>query len=774
MPRPATYAAGPGPGGRSGPGRAGATAPARSRRHRRAPGARPHARPTASKVRPAADRPRRDPGAGGRGADGVLRVVAARLPPAARPHRRPQGPDRRARGEHRRSSSGRSGAGTTRRTSAQQARERFGYVMPGETTYLVLDENGEPLESEADARPTPTRSRRQPERPGATTPGTRSKLAGDPPTKAPPTRCARSTAPTSSPPTTGSRVMIPPEDEAAVAAQLGRAAAGHPRRRAPLPLRQPRRGHHRAAAARRHAVPDDLLPDLPARRVADRHPRGLGADEGDAGPAGRGRRAGRGVPRRARALPRGPVRRSARCPRSTASPRAGCPTGSSACTCWPARRWRRAAASTRSATRCSTCSASGGPPARASRGSRVTVAAIDCGTNTIKLLIGDLPDVAVRETRMVRLGQDVDRTGRLADEALARAFAAIDEYAALIDGTTCDRLRFCATSATRDAANADVFVAGVVERLGVRPEVLTGDEEAALAFDGAVRNLRDRPGPPVLVVDIGGGSTELILGDTAAAAGGLDGHRLGAAARAAPARRPADRRRGGRVRRRHRRDLDACPVDAAAAATVVGVAGTVTTVAAGVLDLPAYDREAIDQAVLRVDDVHAIVERLLAMPVAERLDAAVAAPRPRRRDRRRGADPVPRAAPGPRRDARWSRSPTSSTGSPGRWLDADRFAGRRDGYRARMSTRRRIDPEPTGGAARRPRAPAHRADPGAGAQRDAPGPGRADREGQARRHRRRAVQRRRAARAVRPRDAASTAIVLALDLALPPGPPRSS
>ena len=250
----------------------------------------------------------------------------------------------------------------------------------------------------------------------------------------------------------------------------------------------------------------------------------------------------------------------------------------------------------------------------------MTVAAIDCGTNTIKLLIGDLPDIAVRETRMVRLGQDVDRTGRLADEALARAFAAIDEYAALIRANGAERLRFCATSATRDAANAQVFSDGVFERLGVRPEVLTGSEEAAIAFDGAVRHLATAPELPVLVIDVGGGSTELILGDTKPQqAHSMD---IGSV----------------RLHERHLHDdpptadqvaacvadidatLDSSPVDTAAAATVVGVSGTVTTVAAGVLQLPSYDREAIDQQVLRLDDVHAIVERIVAMPVAQRLE----------------------------------------------------------------------------------------------------------------------------------------------------------
>ena len=113
---------------------------------------------------------------------------------------------------------------------------------------------------------------------------------------------------------------------------------------------------------------------------------------------------------------------------------------------------------------------------------------------------------------MVRLGQGVDATGRLADDALERTFAAIDEYAALVAQHDVERIRFCATSASRDADNSDVFVAGVRARLGVEPEVVSGDEEAALAFDGAVRNLRDAPQDPVLVLDIGGGSTELVLG----------------------------------------------------------------------------------------------------------------------------------------------------------------------------------------------------------------------------------------------------------------------
>ncbi|WP_242665065.1 MULTISPECIES: Ppx/GppA phosphatase family protein [unclassified Nocardioides] len=251
---------------------------------------------------------------------------------------------------------------------------------------------------------------------------------------------------------------------------------------------------------------------------------------------------------------------------------------------------------------------------------RRRVAAIDCGTNTIKLLIGALPDVDVREMRMVRLGQDLDRTGRIADEALERAFAAIDEYAALIRAHDVppERVRFCATSASRDASNADVFVAGVRARLGVEPEVVTGSEEAALSFDGAVRNLRVEPAPPILVIDVGGGSTELILGTSSPDA--ADSMNIGSV----------------RLHERHLHSdpptaeeiaacvadidahLDACPVDPSSAATVVGVAGTVTQLAAVALDLPAYDRDAVDQTVFPAADLVATVDRLLAMTVAER------------------------------------------------------------------------------------------------------------------------------------------------------------
>ena len=243
------------------------------------------------------------------------------------------------------------------------------------------------------------------------------------------------------------------------------------------------------------------------------------------------------------------------------------------------------------------------------------IAAIDCGTNSIKILIGEVPHVLVRESRMVRLGQGVDTTGKLRDDALERTFAAIDEYAALVREYDVTRLRFCATSATRDARNAQVFTDGVRERLGVTPEVLSGDEEAALVFDGAVSHLREPVEEPVLVVDIGGGSTELVLGgDRPDAAVSMD---IGSV----------------RLHERHlhddpptpgqvaacRADVDRHLVPLGDARSVIGTSGTIKTLAAGMLDLPVYDRDAIDGAELGTVETAAYVESLVAMTVTERL-----------------------------------------------------------------------------------------------------------------------------------------------------------
>lgn len=257
----------------------------------------------------------------------------------------------------------------------------------------------------------------------------------------------------------------------------------------------------------------------------------------------------------------------------------------------------------------------------------VIAAGIDCGTNTVKLLVADLEPGGEgrelrRETRMVRLGQGVDATGRLAEEALGRLFAAVDEYAGLVAEHDVEVVRFCATSAVRDADNADVFVRGVEARLGVTPEVLSGAEEARLSFAGATRSLLDAE-PPLLVIDIGGGSTELVLGDghgEVGAAHSLDIGSVRLTERFLHSDPPtADQ--VSALRRHVDQALDTLPsygVELRRARTVVAVSGTGLTVAAGVLGLPDLDRAAIDRRSVAVTDVADVVRELVAMTVEER------------------------------------------------------------------------------------------------------------------------------------------------------------
>jgi exopolyphosphatase / guanosine-5'-triphosphate,3'-diphosphate pyrophosphatase len=169
---------------------------------------------------------------------------------------------------------------------------------------------------------------------------------------------------------------------------------------------------------------------------------------------------------------------------------------------------------------------SAGGPADGGRAEGIRVAAIDCGTNSLRLLVADVDPVAGRLTdvdrrmEIVRLGQGVDATGRLAPAALDRTLRALASYADIIRDRSADAVRMVATSATRDAANSADFVRGVTAVLGVAPEVLTGDEEARLSFTGATAEFGGSGaagqaaglGPPYLVVDIGGGSTEFVLG----------------------------------------------------------------------------------------------------------------------------------------------------------------------------------------------------------------------------------------------------------------------
>ena len=253
------------------------------------------------------------------------------------------------------------------------------------------------------------------------------------------------------------------------------------------------------------------------------------------------------------------------------------------------------------------------------------VAAVDCGTNSIRLLVADveaggtLTDV-VRQMRVVRLGEGVDRTGVLSEAALARTFAACEEYAALVASTGARALRFVATSASRDARNRDVFVAGVRERLGVEPEVVSGAEEASLSFAGATRELAGDGGSPWCVTDIGGGSTELVLGSgSVEAARSVDVGCVRLTERhlhddpPTPAQVAAARADTGAAL-----DLVEEVVPVRTARTLVGVAGSVTTVAARALGLDGYRPEAIHRARIAADQVREACEDLLGMSHAER------------------------------------------------------------------------------------------------------------------------------------------------------------
>ncbi|MGH3415512.1 MAG: exopolyphosphatase [Actinocrinis sp.] len=262
------------------------------------------------------------------------------------------------------------------------------------------------------------------------------------------------------------------------------------------------------------------------------------------------------------------------------------------------------------------------------------VAAIDCGTNSIRLLVTDLDPAGkdgsgaaehelVRRMEIVRLGQGVDATGRLAPEALQRTFAACDDYAAQIRSLGAARVRFVATSATRDAANRDEFFDGVRARLGVEPEVITGDEEAALSFTGATRAVAASGGShatPYLVIDIGGGSTEFVLGDRAVqAAHSVD---IGSV-RLTERHFAQDPPSAGQIAAATA-DIDAGIAQAAAlvpidlAGTLVGVAGSVTTIAAISLGLTQYDRERVHLSRLSAPTVRRVADELLAAGRAQR------------------------------------------------------------------------------------------------------------------------------------------------------------
>lgn len=261
------------------------------------------------------------------------------------------------------------------------------------------------------------------------------------------------------------------------------------------------------------------------------------------------------------------------------------------------------------------------------------IGAIDCGTNSIRLLIADavpetdsdghsrtrLKDV-VRQMRIVRLGQGVDATGWLAQEALERTFEATREYAQLIAEHGVQRVRFVATSATRDAGNRHVFVDGIRHILGIEPEVISGTEEAALSFAGAVRAMGANE-RNTLVFDLGGGSTEFVLGNSTGVIASrsvnigcvrlMERHLVSAPATAEQVRRVEE-------------DTDAAiaqvltSVPLGSASRTVAVAGTATTLAAAALGLKTYDSQAINGTMLSLETVQETARMLREFTRAER------------------------------------------------------------------------------------------------------------------------------------------------------------
>ncbi|WP_018683269.1 Ppx/GppA phosphatase family protein [Actinokineospora enzanensis] len=273
------------------------------------------------------------------------------------------------------------------------------------------------------------------------------------------------------------------------------------------------------------------------------------------------------------------------------------------------------------------------------------VAAIDCGTNSLRLLVAEVTERhdgsfslrdLHREMRVVRLGQGVDATGRLAPEALQRTADALADYVGVLRRKGVEQVRMVATSATRDAANRDEFFAMTHAVLGVEAEVISGAEEARLSFVGAVGELAPEDGP-FLVADVGGGSTELVLGD-------WDGTR--AVVRAAKSVDIGCVRLTERCLRSDPPTADEiaaadavavevlaeafAAVPVAEARTWVGVAGTVTTLSAIAQDLPAYDPDRIHLSALSGADIEGITGRLLAATHDER--AAIPAMHPGRVD----------------------------------------------------------------------------------------------------------------------------------------------
>ena len=253
------------------------------------------------------------------------------------------------------------------------------------------------------------------------------------------------------------------------------------------------------------------------------------------------------------------------------------------------------------------------------------VAAIDCGTNSIRLLIADVDGAHFREIardmEIVRLGQGVDKTGQFDPTAIERTLAATVKFADVIRQKGVEKIRFCATSATRDAKNRALFIDGVRNILGIEPEVIPGTEEAALSFMGATKELLPADGP-FLVVDIGGGSTEFVLGtEKVDAAKSVNIGCVRMSERHLVSQPPSlEQVAAAKI------DIDAAIEDArtivdfSRAQTLVAVAGTATTVAAAALGLSEYDRYAIHLSRISAQSVHEVAAMFQSMSREEIAD----------------------------------------------------------------------------------------------------------------------------------------------------------
>jgi exopolyphosphatase/guanosine-5'-triphosphate,3'-diphosphate pyrophosphatase len=241
------------------------------------------------------------------------------------------------------------------------------------------------------------------------------------------------------------------------------------------------------------------------------------------------------------------------------------------------------------------------------------VAAIDCGTNSIRLLIADVESnklrEVVRDMEIVRLGQGVDQTGEFHPDAIKRTLAAVDKFAAEIARRGVQKIRFCATSATRDATNRALFIDGVRERLGIEVEVITGAEEAELSFIGAIQELNPSSGP-FLVVDIGGGSTEFVFGKSKVeSAKSVNIGCVRMSERHFTNDPPTDSQvQSARTDIQQAIAIAGAEVPITQAKTLVAVAGTATTVAAAALELDIYDRHSIHLSRISATKVHEVSE----------------------------------------------------------------------------------------------------------------------------------------------------------------------